>query len=85
MPHLPEEEGNGRERWLLGVAVATGVSIGLSGHLDFRTLIRRLCRSSLQVGQFGPAATLHTEDWLDEPEGTDQPRIANVCVVLEAP
>ena len=32
---------------------------------------RRLCRSSLQVGPFGPAATLHTEDWLDEPEGTE--------------
>ena len=76
MPHLPAEKGNGRERWPLGVAIATGVPIGLSGHLDFRTFIRRLCRSSLQVGHVGPAATLHTEDWLDEPEGTHAPTMA---------
>ena len=46
---------------------------------------RRLCRSSLQVGPFGPAATLHTEDWLVEPEGTEPNRIAEVCAFLEAP
>ena len=50
MPQLPEEEGNGRERWLLGVAIATGVSIGLSGHLDFRTLIWE-ARSSSAIGE----------------------------------
>ena len=44
MRHLPGEEGNGRERWPLGVA------IGLSGHLDFRTLIWE-ARSSSAIGE----------------------------------
>ena len=39
MHWLPEEGGHGCEGWPLGVAIATGVSIGLSGHLDFGTLI----------------------------------------------
>ena len=50
MRWLPEEGGHDCEGWPLDVAIATGVSIGLSGHLDFRTLIWE-ARSSSAIGE----------------------------------